>query len=1004
MKKILSICLSIIIVLSIGFVDGFNIRAAAKSEDSLDYEYAVISESDKTASLTSYNGIGTDLVIPATIDGYKIVEIGYGFCEENEELRSVIISDGIIDIGAYAFNRCPRLKDITIPPSVKRMGYNAFGQNDIRYENGSVNISDLYAWCNIDFSGYSIYNMFWNKNLYLNGSLVEDLVIPDGIVKIKDNSFTYCKSFNSVYFPDSVETIEEGAFARTDISNIYVNSVGDFLQIKCEGSYFNFGDTAWNLVANGELVADLVIAEGTQTISDRLFSSCKSLQTIHIPGSIKRLGSEFLYCDNLTEVYIEDGVEEINFSFYQCGNNTSDFTVFIPSSVSYIERQAFDTNAKVTIIECMENSYAHRYAETISQDTDLWWLDLEYHVFDAECDPDCNLCEYNRKPTDEHIFDTECDPDCNLCGFIRQTEHIYSYNCDNNCDKCGAIRNVEHTYSNENDLTCDICFESLTPEAPIAQNVYATSITLKTVSGCEYSIDGTNWQDSGIFNELTPEEEYTFYQRIKETSSSKQSGISEPLVIKTPTGYKITLCYNDGSGSEIILTKTHGVPIDLGSISKEDHNFLGWAQAPNGEDLIDSYSDDAQAVFYAKWKLKCYMCSARGYTYKTVTEYTTCSSCFGRGTTTQKDTTHMRCINCGSTSYTTEFVPASPGGFGEKRICNMCGSHNVGKGYTETVVCYSCDGDGKRWETTSKIVDCTYCSGGSRLVPQPTAPQPKIKTIGENFVELVSVDGAEYSLDGANWQSSSAFYDLSKDRSYCFYQRYKANSISSVGEASEGLVFSFTANIETKAHKYDNACDKTCNVCGATRTVPSHVYTNACDTDCNVCGAKRTVTHTYSTAYDAVCDVCGHIRESVIRPSLGSTKHTVTDTTVGKITAGLTIESLLVNLDGGENCKVYNGSTVVDGKTKVGTGMTVKIMDGATTVKAYTAVVTGDTNGDGNITVTDMIAIKAHVLKKTFLTDASKTAADTNGDNGISITDFIQIKAKILGKGTITAR
>ncbi len=206
------------------------------------------------------------------------------------------------------------------------------------------------------------------------------------------------------------------------------------------------------------------------------------------------------------------------------------------------------------------------------------------------------------------------------------------------------------------------------------------------------------------------------------------------------------------------------------------------------------------------------------------------------------------------------------------------------------------------------------------------------------------------------------------------------------------------------AHRYDNACDKMCNVCGATRTVPSHVYTNACDADCNICGATRTVTHTYSTAYDAVCDVCGHIRESVIRPSLGSTKHTVTDTTVGKITAGLTIESLLANLDGGENCKVYNGSAVVDGKTKVGTGMTVKIMDGATTVKAYTAVVTGDTNGDGNITVTDMIAIKAHVLKKTLLTDASKTAADTNGDNGISITDFIQIKAKILGKGTITAR
>ena len=84
--------------------------------------------------------------------------------------------------------------------------------------------------------------------------------------------------------------------------------------------------------------------------------------------------------------------------------------------------------------------------------------------------------------------------------------------------------------------------------------------------------------------------------------------------------------------------------------------------------------------------------------------------------------------------------------------------------------------------------------------------------------------------------------------------------------------------------------------------------------------------------------------------------------------------------------------------------MVVKIMDGTTVKASYTVIVTGDTNGDGNTTVTDMIAIKAHVLKKSNLSGAYATAADTNGDSGISITDFIQVKAQILGKGTITAR
>ena len=51
-----------------------------------------------------------------------------------------------------------------------------------------------------------------------------------------------------------------------------------------------------------------------------------------------------------------------------------------------------------------------------------------------------------------------------------------------------------------------------------------------------------------------------------------------------------------------------------------------------------------------------------------------------------------------------------------------------------------------------------------------------------------------------------------------------------------------------------------------------------------------------------------------------------------------------------------------------------------------------------------MVAIKSHVLGKTSLTGVYATAADTSGDGGISLTDFIQVKAKILGKGTITAR
>ena len=71
---------------------------------------------------------------------------------------------------------------------------------------------------------------------------------------------------------------------------------------------------------------------------------------------------------------------------------------------------------------------------------------------------------------------------------------------------------------------------------------------------------------------------------------------------------------------------------------------------------------------------------------------------------------------------------------------------------------------------------------------------------------------------------------------------------------------------DLSAHTYANACDTTCDVCGATRTVGDHSYTNDCDTTCDSCGATRTVSanaHKYTNACDNTCDVCGATRNSV---------------------------------------------------------------------------------------------------------------------------------------------
>ena len=57
------------------------------------------------------------------------------------------------------------------------------------------------------------------------------------------------------------------------------------------------------------------------------------------------------------------------------------------------------------------------------------------------------------------------------------------------------------------------------PAAPTKASATINSVTLDTVAGCEYSRDGTNWQDSPTFTGLSMNTEYTFYQRLKETDN-----------------------------------------------------------------------------------------------------------------------------------------------------------------------------------------------------------------------------------------------------------------------------------------------------------------------------------------------------------------------------------------------------------------------------------------------------------------------------------------------------
>ena len=177
------------------------------------------------------------------------------------QLNDLAIPAGV-DIMPYAFADCGGLKNIYIPSKCGYIDAAAFGgckgiQN--------IYLDDLFAWCSTELSS----SFEAGRNLYVQGELITDLQIPEGITVITSNAFAENNDIVSVSFPASVITIENNAFSNCiNLKNI------EF----ADGSLLN-------------------------SIENEAFYSCGNLYGLILPTSIEIIGDNAFYgCYNLREI------------------------------------------------------------------------------------------------------------------------------------------------------------------------------------------------------------------------------------------------------------------------------------------------------------------------------------------------------------------------------------------------------------------------------------------------------------------------------------------------------------------------------------------------------------------------------------------------------------------------------------------------------------------------------------------------------------------------------
>ncbi len=306
--------------------------------------------------LNAFNGCSglTSVTIPNSVT--TIASYAFGGCKG---LTSVTIPNSVIYIRSYAFYDCSGLTSVTIPNSVTSIGNEAF-----MYCGGltEVNISDLSAWCKIDFKDVLANPLFYAHKLKLNGTEITELVNPDDISEINNYAFCGCTGLTSVTIPNSVTSIGDYAFwgcsglteliiedgteslslgYNDDYEGLFYDCPIENLYLGRNLSYDTSHKYGYSPFYNCDELTSVTIGNSVTTIGERAFLCCNGLTSITIPNSVTKIGdSAFNDCSELTSVTIPNFVTEIgNRAFEGCSGLTS---VTIPNSVTTIGSYAFN--------------------------------------------------------------------------------------------------------------------------------------------------------------------------------------------------------------------------------------------------------------------------------------------------------------------------------------------------------------------------------------------------------------------------------------------------------------------------------------------------------------------------------------------------------------------------------------------------------------------------------------------------------------------------------------
>lgn len=242
----------------------------------------IIDTSDQTAVVGKNTEAEGIITIPATITykgvTYDVTEIGkdaFAYPRlhpwqhtDNAKLKGVILSEGIMIIGEYAFAFCTNLQTIKLPNSVVIIEKGAFFYTGLHSITWGTQLKSIGA------------------NAFI-GTKLQRVIIPNSVRSLGEGAFSNCPNLEVAHVGTGVRVIPQKAFMECRALKT-VNIGGNVTTIE---NYALFNCFA---------LANITLPQSLETIKNSSFVCCNGMVSLTIPANVRTIEyCTFQACENL---------------------------------------------------------------------------------------------------------------------------------------------------------------------------------------------------------------------------------------------------------------------------------------------------------------------------------------------------------------------------------------------------------------------------------------------------------------------------------------------------------------------------------------------------------------------------------------------------------------------------------------------------------------------------------------------------------------------------------